>query len=901
MMKNILIVIALLIWSIASNAQSFLDAIPFGFPDTATIINLRPRSFIKCDQQNNIWMGFGSEKIGSKIVVSTIGVARYSNGNWTTFNTSNSNIITNDVTSIEFQNNIVWIGSKSGLIKYDGSTFSVYNKNNSNIPNDTINDVSVSGNAIWIATNQGVSKFDGTNFTNYTTNNSLLTTNYFTKVVAINPNSAYAGSLNGLFLINGNSISTFNTMNSGILSNKISALHLDKNNILWISADSSFYEKTQITCIHYLKNSIIENLQLVNFNSKGCQSNFPMLSKSIFSDQNANIYFANNGNGGSFSASPAIFKINSYETKYYEFKNIGILWINNDGLFTLDKTNKLFLFNSSYYSNLRRLPKIDLDNFSSLGADSTIRYLNINKVSAPYSSRNNIMNWDLVSGNYEVPKGSCKKTIFASNLWLGGLVKGNLRVAAQTYKQSGTDFFSGPISIDPIVNSTDSANLKELSNTWKINRFDIEALRINHANGNIANGTYKIPDDILTWPAKGKGKFNRNYAPFADLDSNGIYEPLKGEYPIIKGDQLIYWIYNDLNGIHSESEGLPLGIEIHASIYAYQCNDFTDNDSNSVINYTTFNHFDIINRSQENIDSLRIGVWVDNDLGNYFDDYIGCNPKEGYSFCYNGDDYDDFPSGFGLNPPIASTLFLKTPSENSAEVGLGKFVYYNNDFSLYGNPSRPEHYWHYLNGKWKDGLSITYGGNGRGGTDTASFMFCGNNDLANRPNWTETTAGNLPGDRRSLNAMKQISLKPNEKKSLEYAHIYTRSNSGGAQGSFLKVAEDVKRIKNWYVTNSFPTCLDLKTGLNNEILKDNQNGVKIYPNPSSGIFTISSNQTIETLNVYDLTGKLIQSQFNSSKQNTFILNLSEFSDGIYLIHAISNKGEFSKSKIVLSR
>jgi len=899
-MKKTILSITLLLLAILSNAQSYLTSIPFTFPDTTSILNLRPRNFIKCDAQNNVWVGFGSEKLSVNYIFSTIGLAKFNNGNWTTYNTANSNIATNDITSLDFQNNILWIGSKAGLIKFDGTTFSVYNKQNSNITNDTINDVSVSGNTIWVTSNNGVSKFDGTTFTNYTTSNTSLTTNLFTKIASVSSSSAYVGSLTGLFLINGNAVTAYNTQNSGILSNKITALHLDKSNTLWIAADSSKFDNSEITCIHYLKNNTIKNLQLDNINSKGCLNNLPLICRSIVSDANGNVYFTNNiSSQTSQIIQPTFVKINTMETKNYEIK-LTSLWSNYSGIFTLDNTNKIYLLNALYQNNLKRILKIDLDNVIEDKGDTSARFLDINQISTPYNSKYDVMNWDSKIRSYEVPKGTCKKTIFASNLWIGGITQNVLRLAAQTYRQTGTDYFPGPIAIDTVISNPDPANLEELSKTWKINRFDIEALKINYANGNIANGSYKIPNDILTWPAKGKGLYNRNYAPFEDINKNGIYEPTKGEYPIIKGDQMIYWICND-NGTHTETTGLPLGIEIHASIYAYQCNDYLVTDSNSVINYITFNHFDIYNRSKENIDSLRLGIWVDNDLGNYADDYIGCNPKEGYSYCYNGDDNDEGSNGYGLNPPISSTLFLKTPLENNTEVGFGKFVYYNNDLSQQGNPSSPQHYWNYLNGKWKDGLPITYGGIGRGGIDTASFMFCGTNDLVGRSNWNESTAGNTPGDRRSLSVMNLFTLKPNDKKSIDYAHIYTKSNSGGALGSFNKLSEEVKKIKNWYKTNSFPSCLKLNVGLNNEIENSNLNKVIIYPNPTNGLLSISSSQTISNINVFDITGKLVYCKQNDVKQSNTEIDLSALSNGIYLINVETINGGISKNKIVISK
>lgn len=58
-----------------------------------------------------------------------------------------------------------------------------------------------------------------------------------------------------------------------------------------------------------------------------------------------------------------------------------------------------------------------------------IRYLEINKVSTPILGRGD-MSWNLIKAGYEVPKGTGKKSIFASALWIGGIVNGNLKLAA---------------------------------------------------------------------------------------------------------------------------------------------------------------------------------------------------------------------------------------------------------------------------------------------------------------------------------------------------------------------------------------------------------------------------------------------------------------------------------------
>ena len=70
----------------------------------------------------------------------------------------------------------------------------------------------------------------------------------------------------------------------------------------------------------------------------------------------------------------------------------------------------------------------------------------------------------------------------------------------------------------------------------------------------------------------------------------GMARTIRGDYPAIKGDQAIWWIMNDLNQGHMESQADPLGIELHGMAYAY-------NSNNTAVNNTIFMEYTIINRS----------------------------------------------------------------------------------------------------------------------------------------------------------------------------------------------------------------------------------------------------------------------------------------------------------------
>lgn len=387
--------------------------------------------------------------------------------------------------------------------------------------------------------------------------------------------------------------------------------------------------------------------------------------------------------------------------------------------------------------------------------------------------------WDLVgNARYEVPKSQeppRKHSLFAGSLWIGGFDQGgNLRAAAMTYRQSGSDFYPGPLdTTDASVNSEVCNNWDKI---WKVNRKDIEKIK----DGNTNN----IPDDIKNWPWRGdvtKGQ-SRYLAPFKDENNNGSYDPQQGDYPDVPGDQALWFVYNDKGNIHSETQASAIGLEVQTTAFAFQANDERNN--------MTFYKQKIINRSTNRLDSVHFGQWVDPDLGFAFDDFVGCDTTRDLGFCYNGDNFDDGVGGYGENPPAVGVDFFQGPTTRDGTVlGMDYFVYYNNDFSVTGNPSDAQHYYNYLTGTWKDGVSITCGGNGRGGSKECDYMFPGNPD---GDGWSEQAIGNTPGDRRFIQSSGPFTLMPGAVNFVTVGVVWANATSGGNIGSLdlLRIADD---------------------------------------------------------------------------------------------------------------
>lgn len=405
--------------------------------------------------------------------------------------------------------------------------------------------------------------------------------------------------------------------------------------------------------------------------------------------------------------------------------------------------------------------------------------------------------WDLSLPKYEIPKvtdaNSVRRhSLFAGALWIGGIGRGdgNLRVAAMTYRQNGSDFWPGPL--DTALASTSADQCLAYDKVWKVTRNELIQAE--------ESGWSDVSPNLLEWPSGSNRpqKYNPGepdyLAPYFErpgFGAPGVYEPFNGEYPVLnplrpaalnrpqdQPDMMLWFVYNDRGNVHTETGGLPIGIEIRTTAFAFATND--------EVNNMTFYRSEIINRGNEPLDNTYFGQWVDADLGFAFDDYVGCDVPRDLGYCYNGDDFDEGVLGYGLNPPSIGTDFFEGPRDSAGnQLGLYAFVYYNNDFNpVNGNPEQAIHYYNYLRALWKNGNKMTFGGNGIGGSQETTYMYPGDTD-PNFPGqvWSEHSVGNPPGDRRYLQSSGPFTLYPGAVNYVTVGVVWARTNSGGATGS----------------------------------------------------------------------------------------------------------------------
>lgn len=407
--------------------------------------------------------------------------------------------------------------------------------------------------------------------------------------------------------------------------------------------------------------------------------------------------------------------------------------------------------------------------------------------------------WDLNRGSYIVPKvepGSNKEevsAIFAGAVWVGGKdPAGNLHMMGQTFRSSSAnDCWPGPLTN---LGETDMDICLKWDQFFVVNG---SSIREQQKNFRLVRGIRdltldEIPEDVLYYPARGNKFFSQKYnfeLPDPVLypqglglfyeypeSEDGIYQPEKGEFPIIdiRGctepvfpDQMIFWIYNDNGGIHTNSNGEPIRMEVQVQAFG-----FTTGDE---INDMTFQRYKLINRAPQDLEECYFAMWVDPDLGCYSDDYIGCDIERSLMFIYNidasdgnnGCNCDRGVNTYCTEIPVLGIDYFRGPLDTAGnEIGMSSFMYYNNP-SGGGNhpaattdPGLATEYYNYLTGRWRDGTPLTRGGTGYnpGSADSTRYAFPGEpNDNAG---WSMCSVQAPEGDRRTLQATGPMLLKP---------------------------------------------------------------------------------------------------------------------------------------------
>lgn len=468
----------------------------------------------------------------------------------------------------------------------------------------------------------------------------------------------------------------------------------------------------------------------------------------------------------------------------------------------------------------------------------TMDSININKINASVLVHGDMW-WN--PANYTVPMctfpNGTKKSIGGPGaIWMSGYDgSGTLHVAAQTYRQNGNDYWPGPLS-DPDTLTYHTSH--DWARIWKINRSDIEYF-LSFSSHTTAN----TPPMILTWPGKGSAYAKGNgdvaltvatdMAPFVDINSNGVYEPLLGDYPDIKGDQALWWVFSDNGPAHSQTNGKPLKVEVQAMAYAYSRGTLIDN----VVYYD----YTLVNRSGNTYNNFRFALHADIELGYFLDDYVGFDSSWRLGIQYNSTADDGslggHPAGsYGQSSPVVGVTFVSLPGDaGTTHVPAGSFIYYNDDASIMGNPATDTQYNYNMRSRMRNGQQFRNDfAMGIGPGPLVNYVFPG--DPADNSQWSECAANDPSGDRRFILSSNDFTLPSGSSQHIVMALVTTDTGRHNACGTTGFSYNDIKIVADtaWKIYQNPPP--PKTTSVSTTTIP----GFNIYPNPVTDILYIAT-------------------------------------------------------------
>ncbi|MBH83364.1 MAG: hypothetical protein CMP70_01650 [Flavobacteriales bacterium] len=281
--------------------------------------------------------------------------ALFAQGNWQNFTTENTIMTDNQINDILIIDGVKWIGTNWGLYTYDNTSWIDYTDV---LPHPLVNSISIDqeGN-IYVCTLSGIAIYDGVSWETITSQNSIIT-NHVNEVIFDDNNTAYVGTIDGLFKMNNDDISIIldssslepNFINVRCLTFKGDSLcigtvngglgYLYNDSISWYNTNNGLIDNTSTDLLVDKENLWITS-PYGGLISHLLDANFLIFNTSFFSDWPSNslntvykddeLFYVGSSGGGFFSFS---YDFGVQNTNTFNTKNSGLI---NDYVLCIEK------------------------------------------------------------------------------------------------------------------------------------------------------------------------------------------------------------------------------------------------------------------------------------------------------------------------------------------------------------------------------------------------------------------------------------------------------------------------------------------------------------------------------------------------------------------------------------
>jgi len=156
---------------------------------------------------------------------------------WTTYDVSNSGIVSDLGIKINFDTNgDVFVGTQNGLSIKSGSTWTSHTVATGDLPNNSVSSTLRNNSDIWVGTDNGLARYNGTTWSTYNTGNSVLPDNRIYCLEKTQSGIVWIGTRDGgLCSYNGTAFTPLSiSANISVTYNRAHAIKMDANGVLWI-------------------------------------------------------------------------------------------------------------------------------------------------------------------------------------------------------------------------------------------------------------------------------------------------------------------------------------------------------------------------------------------------------------------------------------------------------------------------------------------------------------------------------------------------------------------------------------------------------------------------------------------------------------------------------------------
>lgn len=314
-------------------------------------------------------------------------------------------------------------------------------------------------------------------------------------------------------------------------------------------------------------------------------------------------------------------------------------------------------------------------------------------------------------------EGDFRSLVYSTGLWMGGIAPDQqLKLAGVTYSMGG-DYFPGPLPNDMNTYSMPDCGI-EFDRQYVVLRELAERQReygycLNNPDCDLVDLFplgYEVPGSLLEYPGA-RPEWDAELAPFHDLNGDGYYTPLEGDFPLfasmpessdccrsLKGDLAVVWYGNDLAGVHTSSQGGQIGVDFEQMIYLF----FSDNPAAPL-----YQRFRLVNRRTQTLTDFLLGLFIDADLGDPFDDLGGSDPDRNMVFFYNGDSFDgNNGSGPGWESNIPALGYTHLGDADGFVSNMEVAIFHDPTAGFPSLPNTPAAYYLWMDGHYQNGLEI---------------------------------------------------------------------------------------------------------------------------------------------------------------------------------------------------